>query len=209
MQLQTPTDIANLTLGLLGSTVTISNIETDSSLPAKILRRHFDLAVETVMQLHPWKVYTKTGALELTTDPSEFKWAYTYAVPFDCVIVRRIANDAKFFYMEDYQMNQVPFEPVMSSSGYVIKANLPRAYAEYTARPAAGAGIPIHVARAISNQLAKDSAASMITNNFIKMKAELFKDLKNDMANQIAIDISMSPEPIASVSPFIRVRMNE
>lgn len=202
----TKLDIANLALGKLGSTHQIVNVDTETTNIAKIIRRHYDIALESMLEEHPWGVFTKTGALNLVeTDPSP-KWKYAYALLDDIAVVRRLGAENYFPHLQEYLDELIPFEPIYSAYGYRIHTNLPDAWAEYTMRPSSEAALPTHFGRALATQLALDIAPTIITNNYVKMKDVLLRDAKIEISKQIAIDISLRPEPVNSDSPFIRAR---
>ena len=202
----TKSDVANLALGKLGSSLQIVNIDSDSSQTAKIIRRHFDMAYKAVLSQHPWSVYTKQTALTLIMENPSAKWAYAYALPADAMIVRRIALGSLFSDEFEYLEQLLPFEPVNSIDGYQIHTNVPNAWAEYTCTIPDGSGYIEHFGRAFAAQLAIDIAPSIITNNWVKMKDAFLKEAKTEISGQISIDIALSPMPVNADSPFIRAR---
>lgn len=202
----TKTDVANLALGRLGATHQVTNIATEQSNTAKIIRRHFDMALSSVLTKHPWAVYTKQEALSLVRENPSPKWKYAYSLPDDAQVIRRLAIGALFLHEEEYLEDVLPFEPVYVAGGYEIHTNVPNAYAEYTCRIPDGESFVDHFGRALAAQLAVDIAPSIITNNYIKMKDVFLRESKNEINEQIANDITLSPRPQFSESPFIRAR---
>jgi len=201
----TKTEIANFALGMLGQSLEIVNVDTETTIQAKILRRHFSKAVVETLK-YEWNVLTKTGALSLIAEDPSPKWQYSYSKPSDAEVVRRIESDNYFPADRQYEDQKVPFDLMYTTSGYEIHTNIPDAYAEYTVRPADVGPYPDHVAWAIAANLAMIAAPQIITNNYVKIKDTFLKEARNTISAQIAYDITLRPEPIAADSPFIRAR---
>lgn len=202
----TKLDIANLALGKLGSTHQIVNVDTETTNIAKIVRRHLANAIEAMLDEHPWAVFSRSGPLSLKASNVSPKWQYSYAMPTDAAVIRRLGAENYFPDEAEYLEELIPFEPIYNGYGYDIHTNLPSAYAEYTVNPPEDAILPTHFGRAVAAQLALDIAPSIITNNYAKIKDVLLRDAKIEISKQIAIDISLRPEPVNSDSPFIRAR---
>lgn len=203
----TKTDVANLALGKLGSSSIIINVDTESSQIAKIVRRHFSMSLTAILEKHPWTVLTKSAALALVEENPSPKWQYSYSMPEDGQVIRRLAMDNYFDHRLEYEDQIIPFEPAYTVGGYNIQANIPNAWAEYTVRPPEDGPYMDHFGRALAAMLAMDIAPSIITNNYVKMKDVFLKEARNEISEQIALDICLRPDPIAFESPFIRARM--
>jgi len=203
----TNTEVANLALGHLGSSYKITNIETENSNMANIIRKHYDSALDTILTKHKWQFATKQGPLILVEENPSVNWQYSYRIPADAAVVRRISVEGAFFYKDEYLDQQEPFQIFYDAThGYVIHTNVFNAFAEYTVRLASTGPFINHFARAFAAQLALDIAPSVITNNYYKVKEELKRDLRNEMSEQMAEDISLNVAPTPSESPFIKVR---
>jgi len=202
----TKTDVVNLALGKLGQTVSVINADTETTTYAKIARRHFTMSVTALLLKHPWSIYTKTAELSLVSLDPSIKWQYAYSMPTDAAQIRRIATDSYFSIEEEYADQRIPYEAVYTTSGYDIHTVIPNAWAEYTVRPPENGPYMDHFARALAAMLAMDMAPSIITNNYIKMKDVFLKEARNEISEQIALDISLRPEPPVSYSPFLRAR---
>lgn len=200
--MQTKTDVANLTLGMLGSTVTIQNINLDRGTVADILRRNFELAFQEVLTKHPWRFATKRAALILVSEDPTPEWGYEYALPNDAMVVRRIAQDNYFRFEELYEDQKTLFDIVNTETGYNLVTNVPNAYAEYTRKINTEGTYMNHFARAVAAQWAMDCAPAIITNNYVKVKDTFLKEARNVMSQQIAYDLSLAPDPTPAPSPF-------
>lgn len=85
--------LANLALSHLGGTsVSITDLATDTTLEGKACRQFYELAKRETLLAHPWNVAqvqaTMTLVEAITTEPME--WAYKYRVPEDCLMPQRV-----------------------------------------------------------------------------------------------------------------------
>lgn len=202
----TKTDVANLALGKLGHSHVVPNLDTDQTTIGKVLRRQLKTAISTVVEMHPWGFLTSYDALSWVADQPTPQWAYAYAQPTDGQIVRRIAPQNYFMHEQEYYDQKAQYQEAYSDVGTLIYTNIHEAWAEITRVHEESNDYPNHFGRAVACQLAMDSAASIITNNFTKMKDALLRECRSDLQNQIAMDLSRRPNPVEAPSPFLRVR---
>jgi hypothetical protein len=199
-------DIANLALGRLGTSVSIADYSTENTAQAKIVRRHFRMSLDTLLEKHEWTFATKYAPLSLVSEDAEDNFRYTYQVPADCLVIREIAEWGKFYNVNRYEDEKIAWQQVYSSSGVRIKTSLPDAYAKYTVRVGEDIAFPNYFARALSAQLALDIAPSMVTNNYYKIKNDLMSEVSNEITQGIANDLGREPLKQDSHSPFVRAR---
>lgn len=200
------TDIANLTVGRLGQSTTILDLDSDQSNIAKILRRQFQSSLDTLCERHPWGHLTKYGALVLLGENPGGGFGFSYEKPADCLIIRQIAYRGEFPKMELYEDEKQPFEEIYNEGNTIIYTDVQYAHAKYTVRVTDAINFPTHFGRALSAQLAMDSAPSIITNNYPKMKQALLAEALNDISLGISHDIARQPAQRESLSPYIRAR---
>lgn len=200
-------DIAGLTLGRLGVSLTVSDVDVENSNQAKVLRRTFRMALDTFLQMHEWGFATKTEALAVLENDPTASWLYSYQLPADCVAPRIIAEDGMFPQVKQYEDEKEKFKVMYNGAGAAkIYSNVRNAHLEYTVRLAEDFTFPVHFARGLSARWALDVAPMLITQNFAKVEALLLKRCQADMNNAIAIDLSMEPQLLDSPNPFIRAR---
>lgn len=201
------TDIAILALGRLGSTLSVINLDVDTSTQAKAIRKHFETSLKTLLELYPWNFATKFAKLALVEDNPQPAWGYSYRLPDDCLVLRKIADSALFFDRMEYEDQKRKWIQAYDVSGKLIYSNIGNAYGEYTVDVPDDSAFPTHFGRGLSAQLALDIAPFIITNNFSKVKQVLVDDAKLALSQSMAIDISMQPLQEASDSPFLRARL--
>lgn len=203
----TKTEVANLALGYLGVSLTISDIDTDNSNQAKIVRRNLGTSLKESLEKHPWTFATKYQALTLFENAPSSGYAYSYSVPADCLIVREIAAEKAFINdYELYEQYKIRWQEVYSSSGVKIHTDLGNAFAKYTVNINSDFGFPTHFGRYWAAQLAEDIASSLITNNYAKVKSMLMSELSQRKSSAIADDMGRQPRPLDPPSPFVSIR---
>jgi hypothetical protein len=199
-------DIANLALGRLGVSLSIVDLATENSQQAKIVRRHFRMSLDALLEMHEWNFATKFLPLILQEEDPTPMFKFSYVVPSDALIVREIAREGFFSNRRQYEDEKEKWQQVYSSSGVVIYSNTPDAHAKYTVRISEDIAMPNHFGRALAAQLSMDIAPSLITNNFAKIRDTLNVDARIDISRGIADDLGRQPQMEESLSPFIRAR---
>lgn len=201
------TDIANLALGRLGVSLIITDVDTDNSQQAKIIRRYFRMSMDTLLELHPWSFATQYKELVLEEEDPTPIYRYAYRWPTDCLIIRQLAEDGVFSRSELYEDQKERWEMVYSSGTPIFYSNVANAHAKFTTRVPDTILMPNHFGRALSAQLAMDIAPSLITNNYAKIKQTFDTDARVDITRGISDDLGRQPLPEDSLSPFHRARL--
>lgn len=200
-------DVANLALGRLGVSLTVIDVDTDNTQQAKIIRRHFSMSLETLLEAHEWNFATQLQALALLAENPVPSFLYSYSIPSDCLVIRQIAEDGMFPRFNLYEDQKQRWHQIYSGASQLIYTNVYSAHAKYTTRVPDSAAFPNHFGRALAAQLSIDIAPSLITNNFGKVRDTLNASAKNDISLGISDDINRQPLLEDSPSPFIRARL--
>ena len=87
------TDICNLALVRLGEPRILSL--DDDSKRANALKSFFDLALDIVLQDHPWNFATRRATLARLTAAPAFGYSYAYQLPSGCLRVLGMVGDGK------------------------------------------------------------------------------------------------------------------
>lgn len=201
-------DIANLALGHLGMSQQVIDLEVENTIYAKVLRRHFRMALDTMLGKHEWGFATQFAPLALKSDAYPVQaYKYVYSLPEDCLIVRIIAESGCFPHVKQYEREKSKFRNVYAGSERLIYTNVYSAHAEYTTRLSEEVAFPTHFARGLSHLLALDIAPQLITNNFPKVRESLMATSRNEISAAIAEDLGREPQMEDSPTPFISCRM--
>ena len=92
------TDICNAAISHVGTRSKISSID-EGSAEANACLTHFAMARDATLRAFDWNFARLTGQLALLQDPPA-RWAYKYALPVDCVRVRRL-NDVPLLVLPE------------------------------------------------------------------------------------------------------------
>lgn len=200
-------EIANLALGKLGVSLTITDFANDISNQAKIVRRHYKVALDELLEKHEWNFATKYAALTLVSENADAPYRYLYSVPADLLILREIAAEDQFTDLERYEDYKIRWEEEYEATGALrVRSNQPDAWAKYTVAVGETFNFPSHFGRALAAHLALEIAPSLITNNFPKVKATLATEVENEVSKGIAYDLGRRPRRQESLSPFVLAR---
>jgi hypothetical protein len=199
-------EVANLALGRLGVSLSIVDLDTENSTQAKIIRRHYKISLETLLERHGWNFATKYAPLLLQANDPNLGFSYQYALPADCLILREIAADGIFPEVNLYEEQKEQWQEVYTGASPSIYSNTKNAHAKYTVKIPETMAMPNHFGRALAAQLSIDIAPSLITNNFGKVRDTLNSAAINDIHLGIAQDLGRQPLQLDSLSPFHRAR---
>lgn len=121
--------IANLVLAHLEVSREISNLETEKSTEASLIRRHYPASLEEVLGDYPWPEATGYRVLSLVASAPSDDWAYAYRYPSDCVFARRLVTGRG-------RNDTAPpaWKTGSDAQGLLIYANINPATLEYTVR---------------------------------------------------------------------------
>lgn len=86
----TNTKVANRALNAVGSTTVLSDLDTDTSTQAKVVRRVYDDCVLEVLQAIDWNFNSRRVKLAEYSQKPAFDFAYQYVLPSDCLKVRDV-----------------------------------------------------------------------------------------------------------------------
>lgn len=200
-------DIANLALGRLGVSLTISDIEVENSQQAKVIRRYFRMSLDTLLEKHPWGFATQFIPLILASESPTPLYAYSYQRPGDALVIVEIAEEGMFSQTVQYEDQKNRWQEVYALTGPKLYTNVRMAHAKYTTRLPENMQFPNHFGRALAAQLSMDIAPQLITNNFGKVRDTLNANAMIDITHGIADDLGRQPLPEDSLSPFVRARL--
>lgn len=126
------TAIANLAYARIGSTITLSNVDTDTTAQAKAARIFFDVNTRQFLRSFPWPSATKYATLALvggtSTAAVNNDWQYSYRYPSDCLFARRLTVEGvgrKDFTPPEFRIGR-------DASGKLIYTDESPAELEYT-----------------------------------------------------------------------------
>ncbi|SKA37783.1 hypothetical protein SAMN02745126_05956 [Enhydrobacter aerosaccus] len=129
----TVTDICNAALSHCGTRSKISSID-EGSAEANACRTHLAMVRDQTLRLHDWNFARVTTTLALLQNPPD-RWAYKYALPSDCVRLRRL-NDVPLLALPEAFFEAAADKDSTGAFVGVILTNAAAVSAIYTAQVA-------------------------------------------------------------------------
>lgn len=127
----TVTDICNAAISHVGTRSKISGID-EGSQEANACLTHFDMVRDATLRAYDWNFARITAQLAQLQNPSA-RWAYKYAVPVDCVRIRRM-NDVPLVILPETFYESAADKDSTGAVVGVILTNATPLSAIYTAR---------------------------------------------------------------------------
>ena len=124
------TEIANMALAHIGVESAISNLETEKSAEAEVLRVFFDQTRDQVLRDAPWPFATKIITLALVEEQPNDEWRFSYRYPPDTLFIRRILSGIR----NDNRQTTVSYRIRRDDNGLLIHTDQQDAQVEYTFR---------------------------------------------------------------------------
>jgi hypothetical protein len=202
------TEIANLALRHLAVTSYLSDVETDNSLEAKIIRRFFQVSLDDILEKHYWTFATKTAVLALEERDPEKRFNFSYRKPVDALVIRELACHGEFMEpsLNHYREHVRYFEERTLGTMQLLYTNVENAHAKYTQRLTENTNFPSYFGRAVAGQLAMDIGPAIITGNWPKVMNAVMTMASNEVGAGIAEDIARNPQKSDSYPPMITKR---
>lgn len=200
------TDVANLTLGYLGSSKRITDLSVDNTTEAKVIRRNLLTSLKTFLEMHPWGFATSYAALALISVKPSSGYGFVYGFPADALTIREVNIEGGFTREEQYEESKIQFEEILTGTGMTIHADIELAHAKYTRNLDPLGGFPEYFGRGFAAHMSLEVGPSLVTNNFGKVKNTLNEEAQNRIANAISIDLGRKPRPRDPQSPFHSAR---
>jgi hypothetical protein len=202
------TEIANLALRNLGVSSYLSDLETDNSTEARIIRRFFKISLESLLEHNDWTFARKTAVLNLNEQDPEHPFKYSYDKPVDAVVVREIACEGYFIdpSVNHYSDELAYFEERQEGTLDLIYCSVQNAHAKYTQMLNENINFKNYFGRALAGQLSLEIGPAIITNNWPKVQNAINTMANNQIGEGIAEDVARSPQKNYSPAPMVRKR---
>jgi hypothetical protein len=129
--MSTVTDICNAAISHVGTRSKISSID-EGSAEANACLTHFAMVRDSTLRAFDWNFARVTVSLALLQNPPA-RWAYKYAVPVDCIRVRRL-NDVPLLVLPETLYEMAADTDTTGAYINVILTNAAPVSAIYTAQ---------------------------------------------------------------------------
>lgn len=123
--------ISNLALSRLGQDANIASLDPpEGSANAELCAQFYPIALDTLLEMHPWKFAVRRTQPALRDDLANGAWAYPYQEPNGCVRVLGVLADG---YTSDQDAQAFETESDADGNG-IILTNTEDATVRYIAR---------------------------------------------------------------------------
>lgn len=192
--------ICNLALGHIGDPARITSIfPPDGSIQAQHCNRFYALARDRVLEARDWNFARQRVELTPVDAPVNGEWGYAYAIPSDCVAVRKVfspgsANDEP----------GMPFETGVDGEDPILFSDVGEAWATYTKRVETTGTYSAAFASALSYMLASYLAGPIIKGKVgVQVKQGMLEafQLELDTAGAISANQANTPKQYSASTP--------
>ncbi len=196
------TEICNLSLGHLGISDSLADVETERSTEARVCRKFYEISLKATLRDFAWPLAKRTVTLALVEEDPTNSWAYSYRYPSNCVEIRKIGSGIA----NDTRQSRVPYEVGQDDDGLLIYTNQSEAEIEFTKYEENPLLYPPDFILAASWRLAAYIAPSLTAGDPYKLgdRALSMYERELTMAKGNAIREEQQPEQVES--EFIRGR---
>lgn len=143
------TVIVNMALAHLGTGKAIASM-MEGSQEAQVASVFYDEARKETLRRFCWSFASKTVTLSLIETAPNDEWAYSYQVPADCLLFRRILSGIR----NDTETSTIRYRMAYGDSGTIVYTDQALAQAEYTVNVDETQRFPSDFALALSYYLA-------------------------------------------------------
>lgn len=199
----TKVDIWNLALSHLGIDRDVVST-TDSTKEAAALRLVYDVDLDEILRGFPWSFARKEAALvSVSASPAATdEWAYSYRVPSDSVIIRRIQSGNR----QDNRTSRVPFVLSRDSTGLLVYTDEPAAKAVYTFRNVSTTDYPADFVKAFSYKLAAHIAPRLTAGDPFGLEPKMTRMFLISMSEAASSNAAEEQPDDQNPSEFERAR---
>jgi hypothetical protein len=199
-------DVWNKALARIGQTEPIED-EEESRLAADVCRRHYDDCLEEALERKDWS-FARRQARPARLEQARIGWAYTYALPADCISPRAILSGGQRYSLTASGA-RIPWETQDNDAGdglVLCTDYLFEMYdaLEYTARKEIIAGWPRHFLSAVAFRLAFELALAIPKDK--QLAGEMSVAFEVDLAKAYANDLNARTPDQPLVPDSIRAR---
>lgn len=184
-------DICNMALAHVLVAETIEGLD-DLTPAGKACNRFFPICRDILLQRYPWSFALVESTFALVGTSLFANWAYTYALPTDCLDIHGVVVDG---YPYPTAGQSQPFEIAVYSGQRVLNTNLETPSIRYTSRTEDTALYPPDVCEALAALIASRICALL---GKIEMQPTLMQLAENLMLAAAARDLNQGcrgPEP--------------
>lgn len=152
MGLSTEAELCNISLGLIGVSIRIQSL-SDNEATARACKDNYSQARDLALESFEWTFAEQTAVLALSTEVRT-GWTYTYALPGNCMVPRRIDDGSG--NRSERAVDKTPFRTMLNDAGngMLLVTDQQNAVLVYTASVAITALFSAHFTECVAHLLA-------------------------------------------------------
>jgi len=197
------TEAANLALSHLGIGKTVSDLETEQSAEAKVVRAFYNIVLKMVLRDYPWPFATKISTLGLIEEDPNTEWGYSYQYPSDCEYARRILGVSR----NESNEERVPYKIFNSETGRLIYTDVENAELEYTMTIDDFTVMPADFIMAFSFKLAYYIAPQITAGDPMKVGERARVNYELELSNAKSAAFNEEQQDVPPESELVRMRV--
>ncbi len=197
------TEAANLALSHLGIGKTVSDLESEQSAEAKVVRAFYNIVLKMVLRDYPWPFATKISTLGLVEENPNDEWLYSYQYPSDCEYARRILGVSR----NESNEERVPYKIFIGDTGRLIYTDIENAQLEYTVTSEDFTVMPADFIMAFSFKLAYYIAPQITAGDPMKMGERARVNYELELSNAKSAAFNEEQQDVPPESELVRMRI--
>lgn len=197
------TEIANIALSDLGSGKEIAVLETEKSTEASVMRRFYDLALDTTLRDFPWSFANQYATLALVEEDPNDEWNYSYRYPTDCLKLKKILSGTR----NESPKDRVPYEISRDTQGLLILTDMADAQIKYTKRVTDPSRFPADFTLAFAHRLAAYAAPRICGEDPFKMGDKAIRLYMFEIATAKASSLNEQQDEVNPDAESIQARL--
>lgn len=188
----TAVSICNTAIARIGEREFITSLNEATS-HARACNVLYEASLETMLASFPWPFAKKSAVLAVVEEGEREDWAFTYALPTDCLVVRSIWPGTR----TPDAMSRVPYELELNAAGNgrVLVTDDDNGEIIYTAKITSAALFPPLFADAFAWLLARELAMTVSVKPDVAVRAAQMYELSFERAMAAALNESHENEP--------------
>lgn len=201
--MQSPTEVCNMALLHLGSSIAVMDITSEASKEARIMNRIFPTALRATLRDYPWSFATAVETLGLVATAPNNEWGFSYRYPSDCLDARRILSGIRI----ENEHSRVKFRTVQDNEGRLIYCDMQNAKLEYTFYDEDVALYPDDFCLALSYRIASYAAPALTAGDPFKLRDSAMRMYGLELGRARSNDANENAPDLPPDADMIRARL--
>jgi hypothetical protein len=200
--METKTSICNKALAHLAITTQLTDVDTDTTVEAKVCRLFYENARDECLRDFPWPWATRVELLaNQTTEPND-EWAYQYDYPTNVSRLVRIFSGVR----PESRSTRIPFRVVTDGTFRYLWTSMDAASIEYVEKVTSPSRYPADFVQAMTLKLAAYIAPALTGGDPAKLGIRALQLYEYQMGRALTNAANESQVEVDPESDFILAR---